>query len=115
MRIKQLSAITLQTSAKNRLTALFRNAHFSQEGVGIAVVIIVVAAVLIGGIVLATPQIRNVILPSAKPVVYPSPSVAASQYSDKQQLYLRNKESIKQGLNLTDEQFDLLVQNADKN
>jgi hypothetical protein len=122
MYMKQLSTISFQLSAKNRINWLLnsvhcslRTAHSSQKGVGAAVVVMVAALILIGVIAVATPQIRNVILPSSHPAASPSPSAAASQYSEKQQLYLRNKEAIKQGLNLTEEQFNLLVQNADKN
>jgi uncharacterized protein HemX len=86
----------------------------NQNGVGLAVVVIVVALVLAGVVAVATPQIRNSFLPAPKQVE-PSPSASASQYSEKQKLYIRNEEAIKKGLNLTDQQFDLLVQNADKN
>jgi hypothetical protein len=36
------------------------------------------------------------------------------QYSEKQLLYLRNKEAIMKSLNLNEEQFKLLVESANK-
>jgi hypothetical protein len=101
MYIKKLSAISRQLSAKH------------QTGVGLLAVIGIVTVVIIGAVVLTTPQIRQTILPT------PSPSPVASvapngNYSDKQLLYLRNKATIMKNLDLNEEQFNLLVESANK-
>lgn len=96
---------------KKTITSTIR----SQQGVGLAVVIAVVAVILLGAIVLGTPQIRNTLLPATQKLNNASPSATPHQYSEKQLLYIRNKETIKQGLNLSEEQFNLLVESADKN
>jgi hypothetical protein len=85
----------------------------SQTGVGALVVISVVVFALLGVIAVTTPQIRNLVLPNNQSAL-PSPS-PEPQLTEKQQLYLRNKETIQKALNLNDEQFDLLVESAGKN
>lgn len=88
-----------------------------QKGVGILVVVGVVAVVLLGAIVVTSPQIRDFMFPDQyQPTPDSSPQASGEiQYSSKQQLYIRNKEVIKKNLNLTEEQFNLLVESADKN
>lgn len=99
---KQLSAFSRQLSVKN------------QFGVGLFIVIAIVALTLVGAAVLTTPQIRGKIFPSPSTKSAASPS-ATPQLSDKQRLYLRNKATIQKTLNLNDEQFKLLLESADKN
>ena len=86
----------------------------NQKGISLLIVIVVVAVVIAGVSIVAIPQLRKTFLPAQKQTES-SPSASPKQYSDKQKLYLRNEEAIKKGLNLTDQQFDLLVENADKN
>jgi hypothetical protein len=101
MFIKKLSAISRQLSAKH------------QTGVGLLAVIGIVSVIIIGAVVLTTPQIRQIVLPTPKPS--PAASLAPNErYSDKQLLYLRNKATIMKNLNLNEEQFNLLVESANK-
>lgn len=100
---KQSSVISRQSSTRN------------QQGVGLLAVIGIVAIVIIGAVVLTTPQIRQTILPTPKPSPHMASSSATLNYSEKQQLYLRNKEVIKKNLNLNEDQFNLLVESANKN
>lgn len=86
-----------------------------QHGVGLLAVIGIVAVVIIGAVALTTPQIRQTIFPTPKPALNEASSSAISRYSDKQLLYLRNKEIIMKNLNLNEEQFNLLVESANKN
>ena len=119
---KQSSAISHQSSEKKQprswlqsIDCRLSTAYSSQRGIALPVIIIVMALVLIGAIVIGTPQIRQGLFSQhVNPTSTPFPS-STPLLSAKQQLYLRNKDSIKAHLNLTDEQFDLLVQNADKN
>lgn len=90
-------------------------AHSSQQGVGLLAVIGIVAVVIIGAVVLTTPQIRQIFFPTPKPSQYEASSSAMPQYSEKQLLYLRNKAIIMKNLNLNEEQFNLLVESANKN
>ena len=86
----------------------------NQSGYSLLIVAAAVMTILIlGTIAFSTPEIRN-ILPFPKTELAVSPSPVAN-YSEKQQLYLRNKAIIQKELQLSDEQFDLLVENANKN
>jgi hypothetical protein len=93
---------------------VLRVSNLNQRGVGLLAVIGIVAVVIIGAVVLTTPQIRQTVFPTPKPTPLPSTS-PVEKYSEKQQLYLRNKATIMRNLNLNEDQFNLLLESADKN
>ncbi len=117
MFMSKLSVISHQPSVRNipsRVECLMsRVTNLNQRGVGLLAVIGIVSVIIIGAVVLTTPQIRQIVLPTPKPS--PAASLAPNErYSDKQQLYLRNKATIMKNLNLNEEQFNLLVESANK-
>ncbi len=115
---RKLSAISYQLSAKSthsRVACLVSHiTPLNQKGVGLLAVIGIVTVVIIGAVVLTTPQIRQSIFPTPQPTPMTSDE-PMQQYSEKQLLYLRNKEAIMKSLNLNEEQFKLLVESANKN
>lgn len=116
MRKKQATRNTQYAIRSNSRVACLvsRITSVNQQGVGLLAVIGIVAVVIVGAVVLTTPQIRQTIFPTPKPTPVASAS-PMEQYSDKQLLYLRNKATIMKNLNLTEEQFNLLLESADKN
>jgi hypothetical protein len=102
---------------RNTLSTIIRQSSASNEnGVGLMLIIGIISLLLIGAIAVTTPQMKKFILPSsAEPSPTFTPAPETVQLSEKQQLYLRNKERIQQELNLDDNQFTLLVESAAKN
>ncbi len=115
MRYSQVTRNTQHATRSNPLFACLvsRISNLNQQGVGLLAVIGIVTVVIIGAVVLTTPQIRQTIFPTPQPTPMSSDD-PMQQYSEKQLLYLRNKGTIMKSLNLNEEQFNLLVEGANK-